>query len=272
VATKGVILAGGSGSRLYPCTKVTNKHLLPVYDKPMIYYPLKLLADAGIKDILIVSGPGHAGHFLNLLGSGKEFGVDLSFDIQEEVGGIAQALNVGRKFVGNDNCVVILGDNIFEDSIKEYVEQFEQQGGGCRLFLKEVSIESAKRFGCAITEGDKVTYVEEKPENPRSNLAMTGLYMFDYKVFQMIDTLSPSARGEFEITDAIDQYVKQGECYYNVLNGFWSDAGTFESLHRASSFLSSKVDGYRDTRREEEVRKFQEELEAMKKKIAEKFL
>lgn len=272
MATKGVILAGGSGSRLYPCSKVTNKHLLPVYNKPMIYYPLKLLADAGIKDILIVSGPGHAGHFLNLLGSGKEFGVDLSFDIQEESGGIAQALNVGRKFIGNDNCVVILGDNIFEDNIKQFVEEFERQGEGCRIFLKEVPIEGAKRFGCAVVEGDKVTYVEEKPENPRSNLAMTGLYMFDYKIFQIIDNLRPSARGEFEITDAIEQYVTEGKCYYNIIPGFWSDAGTFESLQRASNFLSDKVDGYRDSERAEEVRKFQEELEAMKRKIEEKFL
>ncbi len=274
MATKGVILAGGSGSRLYPCTKVTNKHLLPVYNKPMIYYPLKLLADAGIKDILIISGPGHAGHFLNLLGSGKEFGVDLSFDIQEEAGGIAQALNVGRKFVGNDNCVVVLGDNIFEDNIRPYLENFERQGGGCRIFLKEVSIEGAKRFGCAVTEGDKVTYVEEKPQNPKSNMAMTGLYMFDYRIFQIIDTLRPSGRGEFEITDAIDSYVKEGKCKYDVLKGFWSDAGTFESLQKSSAFMANKLGGIKSLSPNisKDVGEIQDDLDLIKKKISEKFL
>lgn len=269
---KGIILAGGSGSRLYPCTKVTNKHLLPVYDKPMIYYPIKLLADAGIKDIMIISGPGHAGHFLNLLGSGKEFGVDLSFDIQEEAGGIAQALNIARKFVGNDKCIVILGDNIFEDNIKEFVEKFEKQEKGARIFLKDVSLESAKRFGCAIVEGDKVVYVEEKPQNPKSNLAMTGLYMFDSSIFNIIDTLKPSARGEFEITDAIDYYVKQGWCYYDIIKGFWSDAGTFESLHKASSYMSTKSNSKYHDERTAEIIKFQEELEMLKRKVVEKFL
>lgn len=237
---KGVILAGGNGSRLHPCTKVTNKHLLPVYDKPMIYYPLQLLADAGIKEILIISGKGHAGDFLNLLGSGKEFGVDLAYDVQEEAGGIAQALSLAKNFVGNDKVAVILGDNIFLESINEYVRQFEQQGEGARIFLKEVSIEEARRFGCAIVENELVTYVEEKPRDPKSNLAMTGLYMFDANIFNIIKTLRPSSRGELEITDAIDCYVKNRKCYYNLIKGFWSDAGTFESLFNSSKFLKEK--------------------------------
>lgn len=236
---KGIILAGGSGSRLYPCTKVTNKHLLPVYNKPMIYYPLKTLTDAGIKDILIVSGPGHVGHFANLLGSGKEFGVNLTYEIQEEAGGIAQALKMAENFVGNDKLVVILGDNVFEDGIKNYLDEFEKQFSGARIFLKEVDIKTAKECGIAIVEGEKVTYVEEKPENPKSNLAMTGLYMFNSDVFNIIKNLAPSARGEFEITDAIRGYVESGNCYFNILKGFWSDAGTFENLFRTSFFVKN---------------------------------
>lgn len=237
---KGVILAGGNGTRLYPCTKVTNKHLLPVYDKPMIHYPLQLLADAGITEILIISGRGHAGDFLNLLGSGKEFGVHLYYDVQEESGGIAQALSLAKNFAGNDKITVILGDNIFEESINEYIRQFEQQGEGARIFLKEVSIEEARRFGCALVENDLVRYVEEKPRDPKSNLAMTGLYMFDANIFNIIKTLKPSSRGELEITDAIDYYVKNNKCYYNIIKAFWSDAGTFESLFKTSNFLKQK--------------------------------
>ena len=237
---KGIILAGGTGSRLMPCTKITNKHLLPVYNKPMIYYPLKTLADAGIKDILIVSGPGHAGHFVNLLGSGREFGIKLSYEIQEEAGGIAQALGMAENFAGNDSIIVILGDNIFEDNIKDHINEFERQDSGARIFLKEVGLKAARRFGIAIVNGNKVSYVEEKPQNPKSNLAMTGLYMFDSKVFEIIKSLSPSGRGELEITDAIDYYVKRGNCYYNIIKGYWSDAGTFESLIRASSLVREK--------------------------------
>ena len=237
---KGVILAGGNGTRLLPCTKVTNKHLLPVYNKPMIYYPLKTLSDAGIKDILIVSGPGHAGHFVNLLGSGKEFGVNLRYEIQEEAGGIAQALGLAENFVGNDSVVVILGDNIFEDEIKKYINDFGSQASGARIFLKEVGMKAAKRFGIAVVDLGKVSYVEEKPQNPKSNLAMTGLYMFDSKVFEIIKTLKPSGRNELEITDAIDYYVKRGKCGYTILSGYWSDAGTFESLIRASNLVREK--------------------------------
>ncbi len=233
---KGIILAGGSGSRMYPCTKVTNKHLLPVYNQPMIYYPLRTLANAGLEDILIISGTGHAGHFLNLLGSGRDLNVDLSFDVQEESGGIAQALGLAEKFVGNDLVTVILGDNIFEDDITPYIHDFEKQKNGARIFLKKVSREEAKRFGCATVSDGKVNYVEEKPENPRSNLAMTGLYMFDSHVFDIIKNLKPSTRGELEITDAIRKYVESGNCSYNMIKGFWSDAGTFESLFNATAF------------------------------------
>jgi glucose-1-phosphate thymidylyltransferase len=237
---KGVILAGGSGSRMHPCTKVTNKHLLPVYKEPMIYYPIKTLANAGIRDIMIISGKGHAGDFLNLLGSGKDLGVDLVYDVQEEAGGIAQALKIAEKFVGNDSVTVVLGDNIFEDDIKDFVKQFENQGEGARIFLKEVSMQDARRFGCAIIDGSKVTDVEEKPRDPKSNMAMTGLYMFDSNIFNIISTLRPSFRGELEITDAIEQYVKNGNCYYNEIKGFWSDAGTFESMFNASKYLRDK--------------------------------
>jgi len=248
---KGIILAGGTGSRLYPCTKVTNKHLLPVYNKPMIYYPLKTLVDAGIKEILIVSGSGHAGHFVNLLGSGKEFGVRLSYEVQEEAGGIAHALALAESFIDNDDMVLILGDNIFEDNIKNYVDEFKAQGGGARIFLKEVGMKAAKRFGIAVVEGNKVKYVEEKPENPKSNLAMTGLYMFDSKVFDIIKTLSPSTRGELEITDAIERYVRFGNCYNSLIKGYWSDAGAFESLNRASNLVrkneATEEDHWSDT-------------------------
>jgi glucose-1-phosphate thymidylyltransferase len=225
---KGIILAGGTGSRLYPLTKVTNKHLLPVYDKPMIYYPLQTLIDAGLDDILIVSGRGHAGHFLELLGSGSEWGVSLTYEIQDEAGGIAQALGLAEGFADEDNVTVILGDNIFQDSIKGDVKTFKS---GARIFLKEVP--DANRFGVAELEGDKVVGIEEKPDVPRSSYAVTGLYMYDCEVFDMIRTLMPSGRGELEITDVNNYYINHGRMGYKVLDGYWSDAGTFESLLRA---------------------------------------
>ncbi len=225
---KGIILAGGTGSRLYPLTKVTNKHLLPVYDKPMIYYPLATLIDAGLKDILIVSGRGHAGHFLELLGSGSEWGVRITYEIQDEAGGIAQALGLAEGFADEEEVAVILGDNIFQDSIREDVSGFK---GGSKIFLKEVP--DAQRFGVAELDGDRVTGIEEKPEVPKSNFAVTGLYMYDAKVFEVIRTLKPSGRGELEITDVNNYYIDQGRMGYSVLDGYWSDAGTFESLLRA---------------------------------------
>ena len=234
---KGIILAGGTGARLYPLTKITNKHLLPVYNKPMIYYPLQTLINGGIKDILIVSGTGHAGHFLNLLGSGKEFGIQLTYEIQEEAKGIGHALSLAENFAGKEKCVVILGDNIFQDDITPHIKKFIELKEGAIIFLKGVSMDQAKRFGIAVVKNDKVTYVEEKPKNPKSNLAMTGLYMFDKDIFKILKSLSPSWRNEIEITEAIDVYLKKGMLYYRKINGFWSDAGTFDSLLKSSQFV-----------------------------------
>ncbi|AKB23620.1 Glucose-1-phosphate thymidylyltransferase [Methanosarcina sp. MTP4] len=229
---KGVILAGGTGSRLYPLTKVTNKHLLPVYDKPMIYYPMETLINAGIKDIMIVSGRGHAGHFLELLGSGVDFGVHFTYEIQEKAGGIAQALSLAEDFVDGDSVTVILGDNIFQDNIEKDVANFN---GGARIFLKEVT--DAQRFGVAELKGEKVIGIEEKPKVPKTNFAVTGLYIYGSDVFDAIKTLKPSGRGELEITDVNNYYISKGAMEYGVLEGFWSDAGTFESLLRASMMV-----------------------------------
>lgn len=225
---KGIILAGGTGSRLYPLTKVTNKHLLPVYDKPMIYYPLQTLIDADLDEILIVSGRGHAGHFLELLGSGSEWGISLTYEIQDEAGGIAQALGLAEGFADGEDVTVILGDNIFQDSIKEDVAGFKVGG---KIFLKEVN--DAKRFGVVELDGNRVIGIEEKPKVPKSNYAVTGLYMYDGQVFDVIRKLKPSGRGELEITDVNNYYIDQGRMRYKVLDGYWSDAGTFESLLRA---------------------------------------
>lgn len=231
---KGIILAGGTGSRLLPLTKVTNKHLLPVYDKPMIYYPLQTLIGMGIKDILIVSGPGHAGHFLNLLGSGKSFGIKLSYAIQEEAGGIAQALGLAEDFADADNVSVILGDNIYEDKfdLSNYTE-------GAKIFLKEVT--DPQRFGVAELNGEKVVSIEEKPLTPKSNFAVTGLYVYDNSVFSIIKTLKPSRRGELEITDVNNAFIKSGKMSAEFVKGYWSDAGTFESLIRASNLVFEKT-------------------------------
>ncbi len=229
---KGIILAGGTGSRLYPLTKVTNKHLLPVYDKPMIYYPLNTLINAGIDEIMIVSGRGHAGHFLELLGSGAEFGVRITYEIQEEAGGIAQALNLAKDFADDGSIAVILGDNIFQDNVRDDVSNFS---GGAMIFLKEVP--DAHRFGVAELDVDKVIGIEEKPKAPKSNYAVTGLYMYDSRVFDVIRTLKPSGRGELEITDVNNYYIAEGQMGYKVLEGYWSDAGTFESLLRAGNIV-----------------------------------
>lgn len=231
---KGIILAGGTGSRLYPLTKVTNKHLLPIYDKPMIYYPMQTLIDAGIKDIMIVSGKGHVGHFLELLGSGSEFGVNFSYEIQKEAGGIAQALSLTEKFANGDDVTVILGDNIFQDNIREHVNSFK---AGARIFIKTVS--DAHRFGVAEVDHNRnqVLGIEEKPASPKSNYAVTGLYIYDNNVFDIVKRLKPSKRGELEITDVNNEYIRKGELSYSVLDGYWSDAGTFESLFRASELI-----------------------------------
>lgn len=226
---KGIILAGGTGSRLFPLTKITNKHLLPVYDKPMICYPLNTLIDAGIDDIMIVSGRGHVGHFLELLGSGSELGVRLSYEIQEGAGGIAQALGLAERWASDDAVTVILGDNIFEDSVKDAVQSFK---AGARVFLKEVT--DAQRFGVAEVTGDRIVGIEEKPKFPKTNLAVTGLYIYDSDVFRIIRDLKPSGRGELEITDVNNAYIRKEAMTFSRLSGFWSDAGTFDSLLRAS--------------------------------------
>ena len=232
---KGVILAGGTGSRLYPCTKVTNKHLLPVYNKPMIYYPLKTLINAGIKEILIVSGVEHAGDFLKLLGSGKEFGVRLTYEIQDEAAGIAKALSLAEDFIDTDKLIAILGDNIFENDIKIHVTDFLSSFDSAKIFLKKIP--DANRFGVAEIKNGRIVDIEEKPKRPSSNYAVTGLYMYNKRVFNIIKNLKPSKRGEYEITDVNNNYIKKGQMSYAILKGFWSDAGTFDSLLRASELI-----------------------------------
>lgn len=232
---KGIVLAGGTGSRLYPLTKVTNKHLLPVYDKPMIYYPLETLKSMGCVEIMIVSGREHCGHILSLLGGGKELGLKLSYEIQEEAGGIAQALSLCERFVGDSNVAVCLGDNIFEKPID--LTGFES---GSRIFLKEV--EDPYRFGVAELLGGencKVLSIEEKPKNPKSNYCVTGLYLYDNRVFDIISNLKPSNRGELEITDVNNRYIEMGEMTCQFLEGWWSDAGTFDSLFKASELVKN---------------------------------
>jgi glucose-1-phosphate thymidylyltransferase len=225
---KGIILAGGTGSRLMPLTKVTNKHLLPVYDKPMIYYPLQTLLDAGITEIMIVSGRGHAGHFLELLGSGIEWSAHFTYEIQENAGGIAQALGLAEHWADGENVTVILGDNIFQDSIRDVTKSFTS---GAMIFLKEVP--DAHRFGVVEIKGARILSIEEKPKVPKSNFAVTGLYIYDADVFDIIKTLIPSGRGELEITDVNNEYVRKGMMNFSILKGYWSDAGTFNSLLRA---------------------------------------
>lgn len=232
---KGIVLAGGTGSRLFPLTKVTNKHLLPVGKKPMIYYPIEKLLDAGIQEILVVTGLEHMGDVVNLLGSGKDFGCRFTYRVQDEAGGIAQALNLAEHFVHGDRCTVILGDNIFSDSIKGEVEAFLKCPNGARIMLKEVA--DPQRFGVAELSGDRVVKIVEKPKNPVSNWAVTGIYMFDAQVFEIIKTLKPSARGEYEITDVNNHYISKGQMTFGKFSGWWSDAGTFESLARVNKLL-----------------------------------
>lgn len=235
---KGIILAGGNGTRLAPLTKVTNKHLLPIYDKPMIYYPLEILKNAGLKNILIVSGRGHAGHFLNLLGSGKEFGLNISYEVQEEAGGIAQALGLAEDFADSERVAVILGDNVFEDDLSKAMRSFEKQESGAKVFLKQVH--DPHRFGVAEMNNGKILSIEEKPKQPKSDFAVTGIYMYDGRVFDVVKTLKPSSRGELEITDVNNFYIKEGTMSYETLNGWWTDAGTFDSLLRANMLVAEK--------------------------------
>lgn len=232
---KGIILAGGTGSRLFPLTKVTNKHLLPVGNKPMIYHPIEKLVGAGIKEILIVTGVEHMGAVVGLLGSGKELKCEFTYRVQDEAGGIAQALGLSRHFVHGDLCTVILGDNIFEDSLADEVRAFERQGKGARILLKEVP--DPHRFGVAELKGERVIAIQEKPKNPVSNLAVTGIYFYDSAVFEIIKSLKPSGRGELEITDVNNYYISQGLLTSGRFRGWWSDAGTFGSLNRVNRLL-----------------------------------
>lgn len=234
---KGVVLAGGTGSRLFPLTKITNKHLLPIYDKPMVYYPIQTLVDAGIRDILIVTGGRNAGDFLRLLGNGKEFGLaHLNYAYQEGEGGIAEALALAEHFADGDRICVILGDNIIEASIREAVDAFLDQPEGARILLKRVS--DAERFGVAEIRGDRIAGIEEKPKRPKSEYAVTGIYMYDTTVFDKVRELVPSDRGELEITDVNNAYIREGAMNFSFLEGWWTDAGTFDSLLRAGNLVA----------------------------------
>ena len=234
---KGVVLAGGTGSRLFPLTKITNKHLLPIYDKPMIYYPIQTLVDAGIREILIVTGGKNAGDFLRLLANGKQFGLShIDYTYQEGEGGIADALSLAEHFADGQKICVVLGDNIIEGNIREAVDGFRAQDRGARILLKEVV--DAERFGVAEISGDRIVGIEEKPAQPKSNYAVTGIYMYDATVFDKVRTLVPSRRGELEITDVNNAYIKEGTLTFSWLKGWWTDAGTFESLLRAGNLVA----------------------------------
>ena len=234
---KGVILAGGLGSRLSPLTRITNKHLLPVHNQPMIYYPIQALINAGITDIMIVTGGNSAGDFLKLLGNGKDFGLKhLNYTYQEGEGGIADALSLVEHFADDEAICVILGDNIIENNIREAAEQYREQGNGAKIILKQVH--DPERFGVPELDGEKVLGIEEKPSDPKSDLAVIGIYFYDATVFDVIRTLVPSGRGELEITDVNNHYIKRGEMTWNQLDGWWTDAGTFDSLLRASNLVA----------------------------------
>ena len=236
---KGIILAGGLGSRLRPLTKVTTKHLLPVYDKPMIYYPIETLVRASIRDIMIVTGGNSAGDFLRLLGNGSDFGLkDIYYTYQQGEGGIADALKLCEHFAENHRVVVILGDNIIQKDITPYVEAFSRQGSGARLLLKEVP--DPERFGVAEVKGDRIVSIVEKPAKPASNFAVTGIYMYDSKAFEYAKALKPSARGELEITDINNAYLRAGNLMYDILDGWWTDAGQFESLFHATTLIEAE--------------------------------
>lgn len=235
---KGIILAGGLGSRLAPMTHVTNKHLLPVYDRPMIYYPIRQLVGAGIEEILIVTGGNSAGDFLRLLGNGRQFGLrHLNYTYQEGEGGIAEALGLAEYFADNDSIAVILGDNIFEHPVKAAVDAYRQDPTGAMVLLKEV--DDPHRFGVARFEGDRIAEIIEKPIDPPSNMAVTGCYLYDSRVFEIIHALNPSERGELEITDVNNRYLEWGALRHHTVEGWWTDAGTIASLHRASNMVAA---------------------------------
>lgn len=235
---KGVVLAGGTGSRLYPLTKITNKHLLPVFDRPMIYYPIQSLVEAGINDIMIVTGGESAGDFLRLLGNGTQFGLkDLNYTYQEKAGGIAEALGLAEHFVGKDKVVVFLGDNIIEGSIGEAVNGFQKQKSGAKILLKQVK--NPQSYGVPEIAGDRIVRIQEKPRHPQSPFAVIGIYMYDSRVFDIIRTLPSSARGELEITDVNNAYIESGEMTYEILEGWWADAGeSIEALLKANNLVA----------------------------------
>lgn len=237
---KGVILAGGTGSRLFPLTKVTNKHLLPVGRQPMIYWPIRKMVEAGIEEILVVTGTEHMGDVVNLLGSGREFRCRFTYKVQDEAGGIAQALALAENFAGGSPILVILGDNVFQDSLRPFAERYAARGGGAMIILKEVP--DPERFGVAELAGDRIIGIEEKPARPKSSHAVTGVYFYDGDVFEVIRTLKPSARGEYEITDVNNAYIRKNRLFAEFFTGWWTDAGTFESLDRAN-VLSQETAG-----------------------------
>lgn len=234
---KGVILAGGTGSRLHPLTKVTNKHLLAVGRYPMIYHSVAKLAEAGLRDIMVVTGTHHMGSVVGTLGSGHSMGLDFTYRVQDAAGGIAQALGLTRRFVDGDRVVVLLGDNIFEESIRPFVERFREQASGARIVLCEVP--DPQRYGVGEVRDGRLVGIEEKPAVPKSHLAVTGIYMFDSSVFDIIDTLVPSQRGELEITDVNNAYLRAGQLQHEIMEGWWTDAGTFPSLALANHLASS---------------------------------
>ena len=235
---KGIVLAGGTGSRLMPLTKVTNKHLLPVGHKPMIFYPIEKLTALGVEEILIVTGVEHMGDVVSLLGSGRAFGSRFTYKVQDQAGGIAQALALAENFANSKPLAVILGDNIFQTNLKSYADKFTAQKTGARILLKQV--EYPQRFGVAELSDGRIIGIEEKPERPKSNYAVTGIYFYDASVFEIIRTLKPSARGELEITHVNDAYIAKGRLAYDILEGWWTDAGTFESLARANELVLSE--------------------------------
>jgi glucose-1-phosphate thymidylyltransferase len=234
---RGVILAGGTGSRLYPLTKVTNKHLLPVGREPMIFHPVRKLVEAGIREILIVTGTEHMGAVVGLLGSGKDFGCEFTYRVQDEAGGIAQALGLARRFGRGGRLVVILGDNIFEGTIAAFAAAYRRQPSGAKILVQEV--DDPGRYGVAVTEGARVVRIVEKPKDPPSRLAVTGIYFYDESVHEIIRGLAPSGRGELEITDVNNAYIARGDLTFDVLPGWWTDAGTFESLKHAGDLVEA---------------------------------
>ncbi|MGH9416659.1 MAG: sugar phosphate nucleotidyltransferase [Terriglobales bacterium] len=236
---KGVILAGGLGSRLLPLTKITNKHLLPVYDRPMVYFPLQTLVEAGITEILLVTGGNNAGDFLRLLENGEEFGCSLRYAYQRGEGGIAAALRLARDFAAGDSLAMILGDNLYEHGLRAAAQAFRAQGGGARVLLKQVP--DPERFGVPVFEGERIVRIEEKPARPQSVYAVTGCYFYDTTVFEKIERCRPSARQEMEITDVNNLYLADGCLEHSMVEGWWGDAGTFESLHRAAQWVEARV-------------------------------